>query len=194
MGFIFEVLFRFFCAGLFAVGGGFAVIPFFNEMAAKYGWLSTDALAVIIAVSQSMPGPIGVNMAVYAGNAIFGGVWGGLIAAFALVLPSTAIVILIARVLKKFKENRYVQMAFYGIRPAVVALIASACMGLFLNSLFKVELFSQTGDFLDLFNILNLSIFIAMLVANYAVKIKGKALSPVAFVIASAFVGIAFQL
>ncbi len=194
MSFILEVLFRFFCAGLFAVGGGMAIIPFFNEMAVKYGWLTTDALSVIIAVGQSMPGPIGVNMAVYAGNAIFGSVWGGIVAALVLVFPSIVIVLLVARVLQKFKANRYVQRAFYGIRPAVVALITSACMSLFLKSLFHVELFKQTGNFFNLFNLFHLGIFAIMLIVNYTVKIKGKALSPVVFIIASAFLGIVFKL
>ncbi|MEA4895151.1 MAG: chromate transporter [Oscillospiraceae bacterium] len=194
MSFILQVLFRFFTAGLFAVGGGFAVIPFFNEMAVKYGWLSADTLSIIIAVSQSMPGPIGVNMAVYAGCVIFKSFWGGLAAALTLVFPSVVIVILVARVLQKFKENRYVKMAFYGIRPAVVALITSACMSMFLEALFHIELFEQTGSFLGLFNYFNLAIFAVMLVIHYKVKLKGKELSPVVFIIASACMGILFQL
>ncbi len=193
MAFVLEVLFRFFCAGLFAVGGGFAVIPFFNEMAIVFGWLSTETLSVIIAVSQSMPGPVGVNMAVYAGNVIFGNVWGGLGGALTLVFPSVVIVILVARVLQKFKENRFVQMAFYGIRPAVVALITSACMGLFLEALFRVDLFTQTGNLLNLFNWAHLAVFAVMLAAYYLIKIKGKPLSPIVFIIASALIGIVFQ-
>lgn len=194
MSFILQVLFRFFIAGSFAVGGGFAVIPFFNEMAAKFGWLTADTLSIIIAVGQSMPGPIAINMAVYAGCIIFDSIWGGLIAALTLVFPSVVIVLLVARVLQKFKGNRYVQMAFYGLRPAVVALIASACMSLFLKALFRIELFEQTGNILSLINLSHLVIFSVMLAVNYKVKIKGKALSPVVFIVASACMGIAVQL
>lgn len=194
MSFVMQVLFRFFCAGLFAVGGGFAIIPFFNEMATQYGWLTTDTLSTIIAVSQTMPGPIGINMAVYAGCAIFGSAWGGLVATLVLMLPSVVIVLCVARALHQFKENRYVQMAFYGIRPAVVALIASACMGLFSKSLLRVEQFTQTGSVLTLFNFLHLAIFAVLMTVYYKVQIKGKALSPVVFIVGAALLGIAFQL
>ena len=194
MGFFFQVIFRFFIAGLFSVGGGMAVISFFNEMAAGFGWLSEETLSTIIAIGQIMPGPIGVNMATYAGYVILGSFWGGIAAALALVLPSLVIAILVARVLGKFKENRYVQMAFFGIRPAVTALIASACMGLFISALFRVPLFEQTGRLPDLFNFLHLGIFAALMIVNYTVKIKKKPLSPIVFIVASACLGIALKL
>jgi len=194
MGFFFQVMFRFFIAGLFSVGGGMAVISFFNEMATKFGWLTEEALSTIIAIGQSMPGPIGVNMATYTGYVIFDSFWGGIAAALVLVFPSFVIATLVARVLGKFKENRYVQMAFFGIRPAVAALITSACMGLFLGALFRVPRFEETGRFLDLFNFLHLGIFAAMLVVHYTVKIKKKPLSPIVFIVASACLGIALKL
>jgi len=194
MGFFFQVMFRFFVAGLFSVGGGMAVISFFNEMAAKFGWLTEETLSTIIAIGQSMPGPIGVNMATYTGYVIFDSFWGGIAAALMLVFPSFVIATLVARVLEKFKKNRYVQMAFFGIRPAVAALITSACMGLFLGALFRVPLFEETGRFLDLFNFLHLGIFAALLVVHYTVKIKKKPLSPIVFIVASACLGIALKL
>jgi len=194
MGFFFQVIFRFFVAGLFSVGGGMAVISFFNEMAARFGWLSEETLSTIIAIGQSMPGPIGVNMATYAGYVIFESIWGGVAAALALVFPSLVIAVLVARALVKFKENRYVQMAFHGIRPAVAALVASACMGLFLGALFRVPLFGQTGRISDLFNFLHIGIFAALLAVHYTVKIKKKPLSPIVFVVASACLGIALKL
>jgi len=194
MGFFFQVIFRFFIAGLFSVGGGMAVISFFNEMADTFGWLSKETLSTIIAIGQSMPGPIGVNMATYAGYVIFDSFWGGVAAALTLVLPSLVIAVLVAGALGKFKENRYVQMAFSGIRPAVTALIASACMGLFLSELFRVPLFEQTGRVSDLFNFLHIGIFAALLAVYYTVKIKKKPLSPVVFIVASACLGIALQL
>jgi len=194
MNFVLQVLLRFFIAGLFAVGGGMAVIPFFNEMAVRFEWLTTDSLATIIAVSQSMPGPIGVNMATYAGNVIFSAPWGGVAAALTLVFPSVTIAILVARVHQKFKENRYVQMAFYGIRPAVVALIAAACMGIFAGALLHIDVFEETGNFLRVFNFQHIAIFAIMIAVYYTVKIKGKPLSPVVFIVASAIIGIALQL
>lgn len=194
MGFFFQVIFRFFVAGLFSVGGGMAVISFFNEMSTKFGWLSGETLSTIIAIGQSMPGPIGVNMATYTGYVIFDSFWGGIAASLALVFPSLVIAILVARAYGKFKENRYVKMAFFGIRPAVAALITSACMGLFLGALLRVPLFEETGRILDLFNFLHLGIFAVLLIVNYTVKIRKKPLSPIVFIIASACIGIILKL
>ncbi len=189
-----QVIFKFFTTGLFAVGGGLASIPFFNEMSLKLGWFSTETLATIIAVSQAMPGPVGVNMAVYAGCVIFGKFWGGVIAALSLVTPGIIIIIIIAHMLKKFKENRLVQKAFYGIRPAVIALITSACMSLFLKTLFDVKTFKETSNLLNLFNFLHLAIYAVMLVAYYKIKTKGKRMSPIAYIVASACIGIVLKL
>ncbi len=190
----FQIVFKFFTTGLFAVGGGLASIPFFNEMSSKLGWFSTETLATIIAVSQSMPGPVGVNMAVYAGCVIFGKFWGGAIAALSLVTPGVIIIIIIAHMLQKFKENRLVQKAFYGIRPAVIALIISACMGLFLKTLFCMDAFKEKGSILALFNFLHLAIYGVMLFAYYKIKVKGKRISPVAYILASACIGIVLKL
>jgi chromate transporter len=194
MSLMLQVIFRFFMTGLFAIGGGLATIPFINEMSVNYGWFSTKTLATIIAVSQAMPGPVGVNMSVYAGCVIFGKIWGGAIVALCMVAPSIIIIIIIAHMLTKFKENRLVQKVFYGIRPAVVALIASACMGLFLKTLFQVKAFKGTGNILDLFNFLHLAIYAVMLVAYYKIKIKGKKVSPIAYIVASACLGIVLKL
>ena len=194
MSFYFEVIFRFFVAGLFSVGGGMAVISFFNEMATKFGWLSEETLSTIIAVGQSMPGPIGVNMATYTGYVIFDSFWGGIATSLTMVFPSLVIAILVARVFGKFKENRYVQMAFFGIRPAVTALITSACMGLFFGALLRVPLFEQTGRALDLFNFLNIGIFAALIIIHYTIKIKKKPLSPILFIVVSACLGIVLKL
>lgn len=190
----FQVIFKFFETGLFSIGGGLATIPFINEMSIKLKWFSTETLATIIAVSQAMPGPVGVNMAVYAGCVTLGNFWGGAVAALSMVTPSVIIIIIIANMLKKFKENRLVQKAFYGIRPAVVALITSACMGLFLKTLFFLNASKGTGNVLDLFNFLHLGIYAVMLVAYYTIKIKGKNMSPVAYIVASAFIGIVLKL
>jgi len=194
MSFVLQVLSRFFIAGLFTVGGGMAVIPFFNEMAVRYGWLTTDNLAVIIAVSQSMPGQIGVNMATYTGYVIFGTTWGGIAAALSIVFPSATVAILIARIHQKFKENKYVKMAFYGIRPAVVALISAACMGIFARALLNIDVFEETGNFLRLFDFTNIVIYALFIAVYYMVKINGKSLSPVIFIIASACIGIVLKL
>jgi len=123
---IFAVLFsEFFKIGLFAIGGGLVTIPFLFELTKKFDWFSAQELMDMIAVSQSTPGPVGVNMATYAGFKA-AGVSGGIIATFGLVLPSVIIVILVASLLKQCSENKFVCELMTAIRPAGIALILSA--------------------------------------------------------------------
>lgn len=129
---------EFFKTGLFAVGGGLATLPFLYEISDKYGWYSYDDLANLIAVSESTPGPIGVNMSTYAGFTV-SGVFGALTSTFGLVFPSVVIIIFISKVLNKFKDNFYVQSAFYGLRPASTGLIAAAGWGIIQISLFYFD-------------------------------------------------------
>lgn len=137
---IIQLMIEFFKAGLFAVGGGLATIPFLYEMSAKYNWFTVQTLTMMIAVSESTPGPMGVNMATYVGTHMLG-VGGGLIATLSLVTPSVIVICIIAKMLTKFKESKLVQAMFLGLRPATVALILVACSGIFINTLF-IEGFS----------------------------------------------------
>ena len=109
---------EFFKTGLFSIGGGLATLPFLYDIADKYPWFDRAVLADMIAVSESTPGPIGINMATYVGYET-GGILGGILATVALVLPSVIIIIIIAKFLNKFNENKIVKSAFYGLRPAV---------------------------------------------------------------------------
>ena len=114
---IFLTLFlEFFKVGLFAVGGGLATIPFLYEMSAKTGWFTYEELANMIAVSESTPGPMGINMATYVGFET-SGILGSICATIGLVTPSVIIILIIAKALQAFLSNRYVDAAFYGIRP-----------------------------------------------------------------------------
>ena len=116
---------EFFKIGLFAVGGGMATIPFLMDLVGRYDWFTKSELINMIAISQSTPGPVGVNMATYAGyNAE--GLLGAVVATLSLVLPALIVIMVIAHFLEKFKTNPTVQAVFYGIRPAVAALIAYA--------------------------------------------------------------------
>ena len=125
-----KLFYEFFKIGLFAVGGGPATIPFLQDLArSDYGWFNEDQLGVMIAIAESTPGPIGVNMATYAGyNAA--GVLGGIVATLGLVTPSVIVIVLVAGFLKAFKENEYVKGAFSGIRPIVTALVLFAVFGI----------------------------------------------------------------
>lgn len=126
---------EFFQIGLFAVGGGAATIPFLMELADRYDWYARADVANMLAISESTPGPIGINMATYAGYHA-AGLPGGIVATMSLVLPSIIVVVLVARVLKSFAENAYVKAVFGTIRPAVTGLIAAAVVGLMETALF----------------------------------------------------------
>ncbi len=119
------LFFEFFKIGLFAIGGGMVTIPFLFDLTKKYDWFSVEELTNMIAVSQSTPGPIGVNMATYAGFQTLG-IFGGVMATFGLVLPSLIIVILVSKLLNKYAENSLVQAIMASVRSAVVALILLA--------------------------------------------------------------------
>ncbi len=120
-----RLFFEFFKTGLFAVGGGLATLPFLEEMSDKTGWFTRAQLVDMIAVGESTPGPIGVNMATYVGYTA-AGIPGAVVATVGLVLPSLLIILIIAAFLKNFRENPHVKAAFYGLRPASTGLIAAA--------------------------------------------------------------------
>ncbi|NLA76918.1 MAG: chromate transporter [Clostridiales bacterium] len=117
---------EFFKTGLFAVGGGLAALPFLSEMSAAHpNWFTQEMLADMIAVSESTPGPIAVNMATYVGYTV-SGIFGAVLATFSMILPSIIIVLIVARILEKYLNNKYVNGVFSGLRPAVTGLIAAA--------------------------------------------------------------------
>lgn len=120
---------EFFKTGLFAVGGGLATLPFLREISLKYSWYTLSELSNMIAVGNATPGPIGVNMATYAGYSI-GGIFGGILATIAMVLPSYLIILIVSSILDKFRNSIYVEGAFKGLRPAVVAMITVALLQL----------------------------------------------------------------
>ena len=186
------LFFEFFKAGLFAVGGGMATLPFLYDMSARHpDWFTTAQLADMIAVSESTPGPIGVNMATYVGFHT-AGIPGGLIATIGLVTPSVIIVLLIARVLKQFRENRYVDAAFYGLRPCSVGLIAAAGLLVVKIALLDFDAFAASGAILDLLNVKALILAAVLLVLTRAVKATKK-LHPIVFILGSALAGVVFS-
>ncbi|MCH3906849.1 MAG: chromate transporter [Sphaerochaeta sp.] len=127
---------EFFKIGLFSVGGGLATLPFLFRLAQTHPeWITVNDISNMIAVSESTPGPMGINMATYTGS-IVGGIFGSLCATLGLVAPSIIIILIIARVLEKFSDNRYVKWAFYGLRASVIALISYAGWQVFRISLF----------------------------------------------------------
>ena len=186
-----RLFWEFFKTGLFAVGGGMATLPFMYDISDKTGWFTHSMLADMVAVSESTPGPIGVNMATYVGF-VTGGIPGAVVATVALVTPSVIVILLIARVLKAFRENQYVDAGFYGLRPCSVGLIAAAGVLVIKLALFNTELYASTGALLDLFNFKALILAAVLLVATRCIK-KLKGLHPIVFILASAVIGIVFS-
>lgn len=184
----FQLCFEFFKIGLFAVGGGLATIPFLNELGVRYGWFSTEMLTNMIAVSESTPGPIGINMATFSGFHA-ADMFGGILATLSLIAPSIIIIIIVAQVLKKFKESQIVQSIFYGLRPAVTALISVSAIQIFSITFFNTDLFSQTKNILDLFHFLPIVLFIILYFGYRKYKCH-----PIYLILICAALGVLFQL
>ena len=186
---------EFFKTGLFAVGGGMATIPFLYDMSDATGWFTHTDLANMIAVGESTPGPIGVNMATYVGfitgmseNGIVGAILGAVIATLGLITPSIIVILIIAAILKSFRNNHYVNSAFYGLHPASTGLIASAGLGVMMTNLFYAGPISLSSV-----NWKGWLLAIALWVFTNKVKATKK-LHPIVFIACSAVVGILFSM
>lgn len=129
-----RLFWEFFKIGLFAVGGGMATIPFLYDLSDRTGWFTYTQLADMIAISESTPGPIGVNMSTYVGYEM-GGIMGAVFTTLGFVAPSIILIIIISIFLQRFRNNRYVESAFYGLRPASSGLIASAALSVMIVAL-----------------------------------------------------------
>lgn len=187
-----QLFWEYFKTGLFAVGGGMATIPFLYDMSDKTGWFTHQDLANMIAVGESTPGPIGVNMATYVGyvtgmdqGGIGQAVLGAVTASMGLVLPSLIVILIVAAMLKKFKDSKYVNHAFYGLRPASTGLIAAAGISVAVANLFD---FSAAS-----INWKGWLLAIVLWLLTNKVK-KTKKLHPIVFIGASALAGILFSM
>lgn len=179
-----QLFWEFFKTGLFAVGGGLATIPFLYDMAARYPWFTPEDLANMLAVSESTPGPIGVNMATFAGtNAA--GVLGGVVATVALVLPSVIIMILIAGAMERFRENRTVGSVMKVLRPVSVGLIASATL-----TVLRVAYLQSGPTVYDMIRWRAVALGVVIL----AISLKWKKLHPVVLIAVGAVGGIVLGL
>lgn len=170
---------EFFKIGLFAIGGGLATLPFLYELAGKYEWITVSDISSLVAISESTPGPLGINMATYVGF-LRSGVLGSVTTTLGLVTPSVIVIILVSKFLSKFRENKIVQDSFYGLRAASCALIAGAGIGVSRLAFFGESI----KDFFWQGALLGIVLFIATR------KLKWH---PVVFVFISAIVGIVFK-
>ena len=177
-----QLFWEFFKTGLFAAGGGLATLPFLYDMAARTGWFSAGQLADMLAVSESTPGPIGVNMATYVGFTS-AGVGGAVVATLGLVTPSVMVILIVAAFLKAFRDNRWVNAAFYGLRPASTAMVAAAGVSVVLLTFWNGE-----AEGLARLNWRAAALAAVLLVLTRWVE-PTKKLHPIVFILASAVVG-----
>ncbi len=195
---------EFFKTGLFAIGGGMATVPFLQDIAQKTGWYTSADLANMIAVSESTPGPIGINMATYVGyttgSTLAGstpfidallGIVGAIIATIGLITAPVVIILIVAKFLEQFRDNKYVNAAMYGLRAASVALIAAAGVSIILISIFRIQNISDWRS-----AVIDVRCFILAAVVFVATRYipKVKKWHPIVFILLSAVIGIIFHM
>lgn len=192
-----HLFWEFFKTGLFAIGGGMATIPFLYDISDKTGWFTHTDLANMIAVGESTPGPIGVNMATYVGfvtgmqqGGVLNAILGAVIATVGLMTPSVIVILIVAAILKSFRNSKHVNSAFYGLRPASTGLIAAAGISVIMSTLVIVG--GVTEHTFSL-NWKGLVLAALLWILTNVVK-KTKKWHPIVFIGFSALVGIIFQM
>ena len=184
---LFELSYEFFKTGLFAVGGGLATLPFLYDIGKRTGWYTAGDVSNMIAISQSTPGPMGINMATYVDFSV-SGLIGAILAPTAIVLPSVIIIIAISKALTKFKEAALVQKIFYGLRPASTGLIVAAGLGVAKITLLNLPKYKITQNLIDILNYK--SIILALVIFGIMKKFD---LHPIVLILIAAIIGIAFK-
>ena len=193
-----KLFWEFFKTGLFAIGGGMATVPFLQEISAKTGWYTASQLADMIAVSESTPGPMGVNMATYVGYTVGSqelggpvmGVLAAIIATLGLITPSIIVIMIVAYFLKRFRSSKLVDAALYGLRPASVALISAAGVDIVLIAVLRVESIYKIAQAALSWKALVLAA--AVYGATHVKKLKE--LHPIWFIAASAVLGFVLKM
>ncbi len=181
---------EFLLTGLLAVGGGLATLPFLYDIGARTGWFTDADVLNMIAVSESTPGPIGINMATYTGF-LTSGVLGSLTATFGIILPAFVTICIVARFLDKYKSSPLTQGTFKTLRPASSALITAAGL-----SVLRLTVFPNGFDlssFTAFFSAVNYKSLILVAVIFVGTQLWKKG-HPVVFILAAAVMGIVFKL
>ena len=192
-----RLYYEFFKTGLFAIGGGLATLPFLKNIGEATGWYTYSDLLNMLAVSESTPGPIGINMATYVGYTV-AGLPGAVIATLGEVTPSIIVILIVAAILKSFRNNVYVERAFYGLRPASSGLIGGAAVAVVLEVLLGSGIVFREGEILgelvSASGIHWLGIGLAAVLYILTNHVKAtKKLHPIVFIAASAVIGVVFR-
>ena len=180
----FELFLGFLYVGCFAFGGAYAAIPLIRDVVLSYGWLTDEALTYMIAVSESTPGPIMINLATYVGSTQ-AGFWGAVIATVSVALPSFIIILLLMISLKKFLENRYVQAVLSGLKPCIIGIILATGIYMTVNN-FVTPMNDNSENMKAVF-----TAFLLVITMLGSKRILKKHISPITLIIISAFLGIA---
>jgi len=181
---LFKLFISFFTIGITSIGGGLSTIPLLTDIMIKNNWMTNGEIIDMIAISQMTPGPIGINMATFAGIKT-AGVLGGLFATLGIITPSIIIIVIIAHLYNKFKNSKYVKGVMTTIRPVVTGMIVAVCINIALITLFNIGLFKDTLRFFDLFNFSSIMIALGVFIAGYKFKTH-----PVILILLSALIGI----
>ena len=183
-----KLFLTFFEIGMFTFGGGYAMISLIRDKALAFGWLSEEELLNMIAVSESTPGPIAVNMATFVGSTQ-GGVLGSLVATLGVVLPSFIVILLISAFIRNFLRYKGVQAFLKGVRPCIVALILATAITMAFSTLLNFT--TLTGGIApDIRGIIILSVLVA--ISLVWKKLKKKKPSPILMILISAGLGMVF--
>lgn len=175
-----QLFYTFFKIGLFGFGGGYAMLSMIQgEVVTRYNWISTQEFTDIVAISQSTPGPIGINAATYVGFTTTGNVWGSILATLAVVLPSFILMLTISKFFLKYQKHPIVAAVFSGLRPAVVGLLASAAL-----VLMNVENFGSPVKDTYTF-VISVIIFLVAFIGTMRFKVN-----PILMIIACGVVGL----
>lgn len=185
-----RLFYEFAKVGLFSVGGGLATVPFLQHMGQVTGWFTDADLTTMIAVSESTPGPMGVNMATYVGYST-ASIPGAIVATMGLITPSIIVIIIIAGFLQKFRHSKTVEATFYGLRPASTALIASAGLSVAASVLVTVGQVEGLKEYTVVAHWSAIVLAVAVFVAMKWTPMKK--LHPIVFIGIAAVVGAVFQ-
>jgi chromate transporter len=178
-----ELFLGFLKVGCFSFGGAYAAIPLIRDVVLSYGWLTEEQLTYMIAIAESTPGPIMINLATYVGSSQ-GGVFGSALATLAVVLPSFLIIILVTSILKSCLSNPGVQAVLRGMKPCVVGIVLATGVTMTVHHIFPAD----GRAVVDIHAVvISLLLFAATVLHK---KIRKKKLSPISLIVLSAFLGI----
>lgn len=186
-----ELFLGFLKVGCFAFGGAYGAIPLIRDVVLSYGWLSDETLTYMIAVSESTPGPIMVNLATYVGSSQ-AGFWGAVLATTAVVLPAFLIILLVAALLKNVIKNKYVQAVLRGLKPCVIGIVLATGIYMVIDNCFLDNADTNAANVWSNVDFRAVAITLLLFGVMFVYrKLRKKKLSPILLILISAVLGMA---